>query len=376
MTIDLVYHGPVADPSGYSNSVREYVTALYKLGVNIQVEPVRYWSPIRGCLTPEQEKFFTDLEKVIVRHDAPRIQHTVPDMYKKDKNFYARKMNIGYTVFETSSLPKKWIPKMEMMTKIWCPCDFNLETFVAGGMSKDKLVKIPHIVDTEKMNPENYEPILNIPKKEFYFLTVMDFTARKGWDTLLRAYLREFKGNRDVGLIFKAYFGGVTEQHKKYVAEKIRNFKNSLNIHNAPDIIFFGDVLTEPNLYRLYKTAHAFVYPTKGEGHGLCISEAMAMELPVIVTNWSGQLEFCKSDNSYLIDILGLQDTDEEMMRITPNYQGQKWAIPSEEHLRRLMREVYEHYGDAKIKAKRGRQYLIDNFNWKLIGQKIINEIK
>lgn len=376
MAIELIYHGPLYDPSGYSSSARDYVFALHKLGVNILIEPVRYWSPIRGALTEEQNKLLGSLEKIIVSNYATKIFHTVPDCYKRDKNFNIRKMNIGYTVFETNRLPQKWIPKMDMMTQIWCPTDFNMKTFVDGGFNKNKLIKIPHIVDTDKIDPEKYEPLKNLPPKDFYFLTIMDFTIRKGWDILLRAYLREFKNNRNVGLIFKAYFGGVTESHKKNLMRKIKDFMSSLNIGNPPDVIFFGDILVEQNLYRLYKTAHAYVHSSRGEGWNLTVSEAMSMELPVITTNWSGHLEFCKQDNSYLIDVLGFEPTSDEMLAITPNYKGQEWAIPSEEHLRRLMRYVYEHYGEAKEKAKLGRQFLKDNFHWKIVGQKIIDVIK
>ena len=38
------------------------------------------------------------------------------------------------------------------------------------------------------------------------------------------------------------------------------------------------------------------------EGFGLPIAEAMLSGLPAIVTNWSGQLDFVNSQNSWLVD--------------------------------------------------------------------------
>ncbi|MDD5589117.1 MAG: glycosyltransferase family 4 protein [Candidatus Nanoarchaeia archaeon] len=375
MSKEIIWNAPIYDPSGYASCAREYIWALHKLGVTVKIEPVVMWSAIRGALTDDQHEFFHSLEQTPVSKATTKVQHTVPDCYHRDKDFFNRKCNIGYTVFETDMFPKSWKVKMDMMNKIFVPTEFNLKTFKHGGFDPNKMVVIPHIVDTEKMNPEKYEPMKIKPEKEFYFLSIMDFTKRKGWDILLKAYLREFKNNRNVGLILKAYYGGNTEVHRNNLMKRIQDFKNSLQIHNPPDIIFFGHILTEIELYSLYKSAHAFVYPSRGEGWGLCISEAMAMEVPVIVTNWSGHLDFCKPDNSYLIDVLGFEETDEEMIRITPNYEGQKWATPSEEHLRKLMRQVYEHHSDAKARAKLGRQYLKDNFGWKLIGEKIIEHI-
>jgi glycogen synthase len=45
--------------------------------------------------------------------------------------------------------------------------------------------------------------------------------------------------------------------------------------------------------------ADAFVLPTRGEGWGLPVMEAMAMALPVIVTNTSGCSQYLTHDNSF-----------------------------------------------------------------------------
>ena len=46
--------------------------------------------------------------------------------------------------------------------------------------------------------------------------------------------------------------------------------------------------LSREELRWLYAVADAFVLPTRGEGWGLPVVEAMAMELPVVVTNATG----------------------------------------------------------------------------------------
>ncbi len=375
MSKEVIWHAPLYDPSGYASCAREYVLALHRLGVKVRTQPMSYWSMIRGAISDEQERLLRALENTPVSQYATRVQHTVPDCYHKDRGFDKRKNNIGYTVFETSSIPEHWAIKMNMMNKIFIPCQFNLETFERGGVDPKKMVVIPHIFDTDKMDPAKFEPMPITPKKDFYFLTIMDFTKRKGWDILLKAYLREFKGQRDVGLIFKAYFGGTTDEHKKHLIRKLKNFKSSLQIKNAPDIIFFGDILEEMFLYKLYRAANCFVLPIRGGGFELTLGESLSLEIPIITTNWSGQLEFCKPDNSYLIDVLGFEETDEDMIKITPNYKGQKWATPSEAHLRQLMRHVYDNYSEAKEKAKRGRKLLQENFNWNIVGKKIIDNI-
>ena len=58
----------------------------------------------------------------------------------------------------------------------------------------------------------------------------------------------------------------------------------------------------------MYAGADVFVLPTRGEGWGLPIVEAMAMELPVIVTNHSGPTEYLTDANSFPLRIDGVDN--------------------------------------------------------------------
>jgi glycosyltransferase involved in cell wall biosynthesis len=372
---EVIWHAPAYDPSGYATCARDYIFALHRLGVRVRYEPVRFWSPIgKKAVSGKELEILEKLEKVQVSTAAPKVHHCVPDCYKRSMD--PSRPNIGYTVFETDGCPKSWIKIMERMNLIMVPCEFNRGTFAKAGFDPNKMRIIPHIVDTDRFDPSKYKPMRIPQKRDFYFLTIMDVTYRKGWDILLRAYLREFRGDRRVCLIFKGYFGGVTEQHKANLYGRLKAFKEALRIKNPPDVLFYGDILDLNELPRLYKAADCYVLPSRGEGWGLPYSEAMSMELPTIGTGWGGNTEFMNKENSYLIDVLEFRDTGDELTKITPNYVGQKFAEPSEEHLRRLMRHVYEHRDEAKAKGKKARQDLVTNFSWKPIGERIIKVLK
>lgn len=62
-----------------------------------------------------------------------------------------------------------------------------------------------------------------------------------------------------------------------------------------------GEDMPRAALRNLYAAADAFVLPTRGEGWGLPIAEAMAMALPVIATNWSGPTALLSADNSFAL---------------------------------------------------------------------------
>lgn len=372
--LEVIWHSPGYDPSGYASCARDYMLYLDRAGVKVRFEPVTFWSPIATPATSgDMFKKLKEFEVTPVSPNCPHVTHMVPDLYKRRMDQH---VPVGYTVFETDSLPKQWLEKMQLMKSIWVPCSFNLETFSRAGFDKDKMRVIPHIVPTEHYNPEKHEKMKIPVEKDFYFLTIMDVTHRKGWDILLRAYFREFKNQKDVGLIFKGYFGGVEEVQKRKLLHRLRTFRDELGIKNPPDLIFFGDIIDEKDMPRLYKAAHCYVTPNRGEGWCLPASEAMSMEVPTIGTGWGGPLEFMNEDNSYLIDVLEFREIDDEMTKITPNYKGQKWAEPSEAHLRQLMRQVYTNYKEAKRKARIGRKELVEKFSWQPITERIKDALR
>ena len=60
--------------------------------------------------------------------------------------------------------------------------------------------------------------------------------------------------------------------------------------------------LTPAEIEALYATAHCLAYPSRAEGFGLPIAEAMARGIPVIATAYGGHMDFCSEATAWLID--------------------------------------------------------------------------
>jgi len=123
------------------------------------------------------------------------------------------------------------------------------------------------------------------------------------------------------------------------------------------------------SLPRLYKSVDAFVLPSRGEGWGRPHVEAMSMGLPIIVTNWSGPTAFITPDNSYPISILGLQHV------ITGPFTSHKWANPSLDHLRQIMRDVVQNKDVAKQKGKKAREDIVAKFHPVRVARLVVKEL-
>ena len=89
--------------------------------------------------------------------------------------------------------------------------------------------------------------------------------------------------------------------------------------------------MTDQQIKSLLIQANVLVTPSKGEGFGLPIGEAMRLGIPVITTGWGGQLDFCTNQNSWLIDYKFVFSNSHF------NIEQSYWAEPSRNHLSQLL---------------------------------------
>jgi glycosyltransferase involved in cell wall biosynthesis len=68
----------------------------------------------------------------------------------------------------------------------------------------------------------------------------------------------------------------------------VDNDADSIAVRAHPRVTIYSRVINASAVASAYKSAHAFVLPTRGEGWGRPIVEAMAMELPTIASYFSG----------------------------------------------------------------------------------------
>ncbi len=354
---DLVWVSEYYGPTGYSEEARGFISTLDRCHFNLKIISQFYYR-IEDFLTPEQEYQLESLETTPIDiGKAVVVQHRPAHQF--DNNIRGR-VNIGRIMFETDRLPDEWVERCKPMDEIWVPSHFNLETFSGSGIPSHKLRVIPGGVDVNLYHPAA-RPLQLGKNDAFAFLSVFDWTERKGWDLLLTAYYDEFQSKEDVMLLIKADKrctpGLISEQFNSFVRKRIAHKQPSFPMVRVLDWEVPGSLMPA-----VYTACDAFVLPSRGESWGRPYMEAMACGLPVIGTRWSGNLEFMNDQNSYLIEVEGIEDVPVNVD--VQLYSGHKWARPSVEHLRHLMRHVYEHRQEAKARGAQGRSDICQQWTW------------
>jgi glycosyltransferase involved in cell wall biosynthesis len=147
------------------------------------------------------------------------------------------------------------------------------------------------------LNIFDYTKPLQEHSDKYVFLNIGKWEIRKGHDILLELFQTAFPDNKDVELWILA--SETTNSYSK--KEELDKWKS---MYNQPRVKLFNGVDSQQDIANLISKSSCGLYPSRAEGWNLELLESMAMNKPVITTNYSAHTEFCTRDNSFLIDIL------------------------------------------------------------------------
>ncbi len=188
--------------------------------------------------------------------------------------------------------------------------------------------------------------------KAFTFLHISSCFPRKGVDVLLQAFGQAFRIEDDVSLVIKTF----PNPHNDVEAQLAKLRENDAHF---PDVVLINRDCSDEELAGWYQTSNAFVAPSRGEGFGLPIAEAMLFDLPVITTGFGGQTDFCGEDATWLCDF------EFEKSRTHLGAMHSVWAHPKVEHLAQLLREVASlPIAQIRLKTEIAKQNILRDFTW------------
>jgi glycosyltransferase involved in cell wall biosynthesis len=362
--MELVWEGLFYSASGYADAARSYALALREANVRIRIRPLD--AARTSCLSGSETQLFREMQETRVSPFAPYIQHIQPQHYTVESAGRAV-LRIGYTVFETDRIPHHWTAYCNQKDEIWVPCTFNQATFADAGVIREQIHVLPHAIDTQRFRPDVCP--LPLPYRYgFQFLSLFHFQRRKGWDVLLRAYLRAFRSTDDVCLILKTTGEHIEESLRELIEEECGS-------NAIPALQLNTETLPREKMPALFAAADCFVLPSRGEGFGLPIAEAMACGLPVITTDWGGVRDFVSEQNGYSVHVEKLVPPDDWFCAMTKADTTHRWAEPDVDHLCALLRHVYEHREEARAKGQAARTTIEEQFSYAQVAERIRNRL-
>ena len=368
--IEVKIHGIFYDAGGYGKVNRNLALKLKDAGIKVKVSAKRS----SNQLGEEELRPIVEMEKVQLSKHFISIDSIIPSFSELSGGRY----RILYTTIESYSVPKQFLECCQQYNEIWLTSEWSA-SILKKHVNKPIYV-VPTGVDHDLYKEEgpkfNFKP--NI--KDFVFLSVFGWSYRKGYDVLLKSYFEEFSGEDNVSLLLVTrYQSGITQHHKNKVRDDINKIIELYPNKNIPHITRYGLIVPEQDMPMLYRAANCFVLCSRGEGGGLPPLEASLCGLPIIMTNCSGQQQYLRKDNSYMIDIDQITEMQPGQMHLH-YWDGQQFpALTSSgviKQTRRHMRQVYENYQEAIKKNRNLQRLVLEKFTWNSTANAAIKRLK
>ncbi|MEW6583335.1 MAG: glycosyltransferase, partial [Actinomycetota bacterium] len=348
--MNLVWRGPASDPSGYADGARAWLRGLVANGAAVRLEP-QVWS-YREAVTAAECEWLLDLTQT----PLPRVDAGIQNTFARMLDPYAPgRVRIARTMFETDRIPRDWVARCNQMDEVWVPTEHNRAAFARSGVDPSRLHVIPEPFELERF----LAPAEPLPIPEAHgtvVLASLDWTLRKGWDVLLTAWCRAFAPDDDVTLVVKAWStsrGLTTPQiQEEAVAHIVRA---GFDPGRMPDVVILDRLLPARDMPSLYAACDAVCLPTRGEGWGRPLTEAMAAGRPVIATAWSGPGEFVDAAVGWPLGYREVPVPDEAVAEVAA-YAGHRWAEPDVDDLVAALRALHADRDGARAKGAAARE--------------------
>jgi len=193
-------------------------------------------------------------------------------------------------------------------------------------------------------------------------LHVSSCFPRKGADVLVEAFAKQFSKRDNVELVIKTF----DNPHNVVELDIARAKANHPGM--AP-ITLLKQSLAPSELVTLLRSADALVAPSRGEGFGLPLAEAILLGVPVVTTGYSGQLDFCSDRTAWLVDYK-LQRSQAHV-----SVAGAEWAEPDAQSLGDQMRRALSDREASAAKVARGQALLRAHFKWSDVATRVLRAV-
>ncbi|MQA65863.1 MAG: glycosyltransferase [Alphaproteobacteria bacterium] len=281
-----------------------------------------------------------------------RIFHLTPSMLPRavfsiGRRKFESTYNIGYWAWETDLLPQESQLAVRYIDAILVPSRFTRDVF--RKYTTKPVLLVPHPVAVGSVE-KNIRDMLAIGPDDFLASFVFSFGSsfeRKNPLAVVDAFNRAFAHVDNAHLVLKSSHG------RQYPYELAR-LQAAIGL--SPRIRLIDDIWPTPRVMGLIAESNAFVSLHRCEGFGLPIAEAIALGVPVVATDWSGNTDFCDPDNTCLVPAGETTvDTFHPEFRAL---EGARWAEPDIDQAARCLKAIFDDPKAAKKRAVRAKAFM------------------
>ena len=402
---------PVTSRSGYGDHARDLVHSFIKHDkYDIKILDVRWGECPRNALNNNNKQDRLILSKILPEPKMDKQPDVYVDIRIPNEFQQWGKVNIGITAgIETTAVSDKWIDGCNKMDLIIVPSEHSKQGFASalyekiqnlpdgkqekiGELKLEKPIKVlfegaDDVYKPLKIDEINSEFSENINKKiseDFAFLFVGLWGKgnygedRKDISRMIKVFYESFANKKkQPALILKTNGATFSVLDKVDTLKKIENIKDKFpKDWKLPNVYLLHGDLSKEEMNCLYNhpKVKAMVSFTHGEGFGRPLLEATMTGLPVVVSGWSGQLDFLNRDKSLLL-AGNFEKVPKSVVWNDIIVENSQWFTVDESSAYKAFNYVFENYFDVKRDAKSLMNINREKFTLDKMAEKLDNVV-
>lgn len=284
----LNFTSPVGS-TGYGITSLNIVKALNLLNVDISLFPIGSKIEINN-----------NEEKLLIEHLIKKnrfFEPNAPCLKIWHPNDLASRIGRGkfysFPFFELDSIPKDEAHHINSCDSVFTASQWGKNVLLSNNI-KVPIFVAPLGVDTEIFKAPAK---IKVTEGKYVFFHIGKWEIRKSHDFLLKCFENAFDVNDNVELRLAPFnfFLNKDEENNwlnmvknNKLASKIKVFDRFKTQYDLAEFIFYGD---------------CGVFLSRGEGWNNEILECMALDKPIIATNYSAHTEYLTKNNSFMVDV-------------------------------------------------------------------------
>ena len=261
-------------------------------------------------------------------------------MWRLGRKLVRDKRVVGYWAWELPEVPKEWRHGVPLVHEVWTPTRFVADA-VRPIVGAKPVHIIPYPVAIEAARPRLAARAADRP---FTVLTIFNMAssfARKNPCASIEAFRMAFGGDPTARLVIKT-------SNLSVYPEGIRLMERTRGTADNIDII--AQTMSAAGIDALYDQVDVVMSLHRSEGFGLTIAEAMLRGVPVVATNWSGNVDFLNHKTGIPIPFHLISALDPQG---TYNHPDVNWADADIEAAAAALRRLRD---DPGLRLRLGQQ--------------------
>ena len=381
----LVFQGPAFTRSGYGDHCRDILRSLKNMDkYDVKIIPLRWGNTPQNQVDPSTEFGQWMLERVIQQVEGKPdvfVQVSVANEFEPKGNY-----NIGITAgVETTIIPKEFVDGSNKMDLILVPSEFTKSIMLntayqqknqqTGQIVAEFRITKPVEVLFEGVNEEIFgkgDKLSELDKvqEDFNFLCVGHWLKgdlgedRKNIGMVIKTFATVFQylpKEKRPGLILKTSHAGFSVIDRETIRQKIDGVLAPFG-DNKPSVYLLHGDLGENEMSSLYHhpKVKAMISFTKGEGYGRPLAEFTLTGKPIVVSKWSGHVDFLPEQHTVFLDgsLTKVHDSSADQFLL----KEAQWFTVNYSDAANKLYDVYNNYKGNIEKSKGLRTNTLNNF--------------